>query len=615
MSADAKILHRVIRQLAGWAVWSFFTEVHIIGEENVPRTGPLIVTATHHNMMLDPAVLSSAFPYKRIMNYWSKASLYGNPVVRYILLSTGNIPVDRKSKDRRVLFKGTFEALSTGQAVALFPEGTSYTEPRIMQVKDGAAWAALEYTKWAKEQGITGENQEVTVLPVAIVYTNKSKYRSDVVVEFGKPISMDAYKEQFYSEAEGEARLAVKRLTADIERELVEATINAPDWDTLYAARMARDLLWENNRSIGLDDFVTISQTIVDLFSTPEATSNFNSQKRRLLEYYALLQSTHMTNSVLSDLPLPPSLSPSQPISLPSRLRTLLFLIKDTLSSLTRLPFFLFPLIVHLPVYVMGRLAAKLVEDEEETQAQNKVVIGLLLLMLIYPAAFFFLWAMFWYTPVGALVAAGTVWLFAVYHNKMINDNYEHAKRFVATWRVLIGVWTPKRWELSMDALAQYTTPAVPPENTWVERKKAKADETTLHQNEPPVADATVNKRILGKNSKKPSTRRIMRHVLRARVEAAKALAAMFDDLQSNNTRLRASPHLAKTHGAVEGDQGWRSAGEVIQFLKERGAKIPRTSDLSSKEEAWARALSSDADLNASGREDEDDMVFVPRGQ
>lgn len=107
------------------------------------------------------------------------ASLFANPVIRQILLSTGNIPVDRKSNDRRVLFRGTFEALSKGYAVALFPEGTSYTEPRIMQIKDGAAWAALEYTKYAKEHPGT---QEVKVVPVAIVYTNKSKYRSSVSV-------------------------------------------------------------------------------------------------------------------------------------------------------------------------------------------------------------------------------------------------------------------------------------------------------------------------------------------------------------------------------------------------------------------------------------------------
>ena len=88
--------------------------------------------------------------------------------------------MDRKSKDRQKLFKGTIEALAQGKAVALFPEGTSYTEPRIMQVKDGAAWAAMEYTKWAKENPGRGSAKDVVIVPVSIVYTNKSKYRSAV---------------------------------------------------------------------------------------------------------------------------------------------------------------------------------------------------------------------------------------------------------------------------------------------------------------------------------------------------------------------------------------------------------------------------------------------------
>lgn len=41
---------------------------------------------------------------------------------------------------------------------------------------------------------------------------------------------MNQYKEQFASSAEGAARAAVKRLTRAIERQLVETTINAPDW-------------------------------------------------------------------------------------------------------------------------------------------------------------------------------------------------------------------------------------------------------------------------------------------------------------------------------------------------------------------------------------------------
>jgi len=101
-------------------------------------------------------------------------------VLSKVLYSTGNIPVDRKSKDRQALFRGTVDALGRGNVVALFPEGTSYTEPRIMQVKEGAAWAALEYAKWTRENLEHASQDPLTIVPCAIVYTNKSKYRSYV---------------------------------------------------------------------------------------------------------------------------------------------------------------------------------------------------------------------------------------------------------------------------------------------------------------------------------------------------------------------------------------------------------------------------------------------------
>ncbi|TFY80109.1 hypothetical protein EWM64_g3897, partial [Hericium alpestre] len=116
----------------------------------------------------------------------------------------------------------------------------------------------------------------------------------------------------------------------------------------------------------------------------------------------------------------------------------------------------------------MARMGARLVEHEEETQAQNKIIFGLLLLALIYPATFFFLWAFLWYTPLGAVLSGVLVWLVAVYHTKLVNDNYEHMKRVGAAWRVLIGVWAPKRWEYPLATLKQYTATPVPPVNPWV---------------------------------------------------------------------------------------------------------------------------------------------------
>lgn len=47
---------------------------------------------------------------------------------------------------------------------------------------------------------------------------------------FGRPITMDDYRDEFFSAADGSRRSAVKRLTRSIETALVEMTINAPDW-------------------------------------------------------------------------------------------------------------------------------------------------------------------------------------------------------------------------------------------------------------------------------------------------------------------------------------------------------------------------------------------------
>ena len=41
---------------------------------------------------------------------------------------------------------------------------------------------------------------------------------------------MDAFVDEFFSDLEGASRTAVKRLTHAIETEIVETTINAPDW-------------------------------------------------------------------------------------------------------------------------------------------------------------------------------------------------------------------------------------------------------------------------------------------------------------------------------------------------------------------------------------------------
>ena len=112
--------------------------------------------------------------------------MFKNPLTAILLSSSGAIPVQRiPNGSQQTLFTSTTQALARNNAIGVFPEGTSYTEPCIVQVKGGASWVGVEYVKWKVEQEKLGrvvENGELVIIPTAIVYTDKSNYRSRVCI-------------------------------------------------------------------------------------------------------------------------------------------------------------------------------------------------------------------------------------------------------------------------------------------------------------------------------------------------------------------------------------------------------------------------------------------------
>ncbi|ORZ18699.1 hypothetical protein BCR42DRAFT_231398 [Absidia repens] len=116
---------------------------------------------------------------------------------KLLLKNYGAVPVDRTTKENALLYSSTFEVLRLGEAVVLFPEGTSHTLPRLRLYKDVVSFAALEYAKLLTEnphpnfKGLLPK--QTAVLPVGVVYLNKSEHRSVVIVRYGEPISVDKY--------------------------------------------------------------------------------------------------------------------------------------------------------------------------------------------------------------------------------------------------------------------------------------------------------------------------------------------------------------------------------------------------------------------------------------
>ena len=156
--------------------------------------------------------------------------------------------------------------------------------------------------------------------------------------------------------------------------------------------------------------------------------------------------------------------------------------------------------------------------------------------------------------------------------------------------------------------------------SAWID--KPKPTNNTSEASTAPPTDPTPARR-----RRRPiATRRLIRHVLRARSDAARLLAAFFLDLERDGKEVSASSHLAQAYGGrlakpsglqdtLDGvyvcpePRARRDAKEVVQFLRDRGARI---GDLGHKVEGDWAAANSDGEGGVSGDgETEDEVVWV----
>jgi 1-acyl-sn-glycerol-3-phosphate acyltransferase len=199
----------------------FFRRIEVEGIERVPRDGPLLVVANHHNSLVDPALVLARLP--RAPRFLAKSTLWRTPGLRLLLDAAGSIPVYRRQDTgedlarNRETFARCHEALAAGGAVALFPEGISHDAPRLASLKTGAARIALETRARFPDAPLR-------ILPVGLVFDQKGKFRSRALLRVGEPFAAPAA-----SPDRPAARDAVRALTQQIRDALHTVTLNYPE--------------------------------------------------------------------------------------------------------------------------------------------------------------------------------------------------------------------------------------------------------------------------------------------------------------------------------------------------------------------------------------------------
>ncbi len=97
-----------------------FGRVEIIGIENVPTTGPVVV-AVNHQSNADPALMVLAM--RRPLWFMAKRGLFRNFLARFFLRNIHVFPVDRDGRDMDAV-RWALEQLENDRMVLIFPEGT-----------------------------------------------------------------------------------------------------------------------------------------------------------------------------------------------------------------------------------------------------------------------------------------------------------------------------------------------------------------------------------------------------------------------------------------------------------------------------------------------------------
>lgn len=167
---DDVLLYKIIRPIIT-LFFSLFFKPKIIGKENIPNTGA-IVLAGNHTSQLDCLLLISST--ERCIHFLAKKELWDG-IKKTIFANLGLIPVDRNKKDHNALEEAE-NYLNNNKVIGIFPEGTTEKEKgKLLPFKMGAI-------KMAKDTN-------TKIVPFAIKGDYKL-FSKNLSITFGEPIKV-----------------------------------------------------------------------------------------------------------------------------------------------------------------------------------------------------------------------------------------------------------------------------------------------------------------------------------------------------------------------------------------------------------------------------------------
>ena len=366
--------YRLVRAVAAVLLWLFYRRVELSHAERIPRRGPVVIAANHHNALVDAMLIVASVP-RRIVPL-AKAPLFQHPLIGPFLKLVGAVRVHRRvdgadPHDNAAMFASAVAALRAGGALLIFPEGVSQPRPTLMPLRTGAARIVLS----AAAEGVAA-----ALVPVGLVFDEPGTFRAaTALLSVGPPVVADDVVRQYVDAPEAAVRALTERLADAIRAQIVEAE----DHHTLeLLATLER--AWRHERGdLGRVDAGASLAWRRDVMRAARALAERAPGRvaafRRHLEGYA----ERLRESGLSDGQLGQRYT--------ARLVTR-YALTNALNLVVMLPLALGGMLAHAAPYALTDVAARRLVTTAEEEATDKMAAGLVLYPLCWVVEGWLVW-------------------------------------------------------------------------------------------------------------------------------------------------------------------------------------------------------------------------------
>ena len=218
--------------------WLYFRKEHIIGLENVPADGtPVVIASNHQNCLNDPLSVCLMLTDRR-MNFIARANVFKNPIFNKALRAMGLLPAYRMSYDGYSAVNKNIEtmdaagqALNNGETLMMFPEAGHQNKRWLGSFKLGYLRIAFDAAERMNFE------QDIKILPACNHYPNYFHARTDMLIKFGTPISLQPYYDS-YREA---PRETMNKINDIVRSRIQELMLHIEDLDHYDQIDFLRD--------------------------------------------------------------------------------------------------------------------------------------------------------------------------------------------------------------------------------------------------------------------------------------------------------------------------------------------------------------------------------------